>query len=148
MELNTRGRYAVMAMADIACQDSSAAHALSAIAERQKLPLAYLEQLFVQLRRAGLVDSARGRSGGYRLAHPAAQISVADVMSHRPITCGPRDRLADLMAVMTEHRVRHLPVVEDGQLIGLVSIGDLVKARLGELEFESNVLRDAYLRVR
>ena len=81
MELNTRGRYAVMAMADIACQDSSAAHALSAIAERQKLPLAYLEQLFVQLRRAGLVDSARGRSGGYRLAHPAAQISVADVMS-------------------------------------------------------------------
>lgn len=81
MELNTRGRYAVMAMADIACQDDSAAHALSAIAERQKLSLPYLEQLFVQLRRAGLVDSARGRSGGYRLAHPAAQISVADVMS-------------------------------------------------------------------
>ena len=70
-----------MAMADIACQDGSAAQALSAIAERQKLPLAYLEQLFVQLRRAGLVDSARGRSGGYRLAHPATQISVADVMS-------------------------------------------------------------------
>ena len=81
MDLNTRGRYAVMAMADIAGQDGSAAQALSAIAERQKLPLAYLEQLFVQLRRAGLVDSARGRSGGYRLSHPAAEISVADVMS-------------------------------------------------------------------
>lgn len=81
-------------------------------------------------------------------AERALNESVADVMSHRPITCGPRDRLADLMAVMTEHRVRHLPVVEDGHLLGLVSIGDLVKARLGELEFESNVLRDAYLRVR
>ena len=74
--------------------------------------------------------------------------AVADLMPRRLITCGPDDRLADLMAVMTEHRVRHLPVVEDGRLVGLVSIGDLVKARLGELELESNVLRDAYLRVR
>ena len=74
--------------------------------------------------------------------------SVADVMSKRLITCGPDDRLADLMATMTEHRVRHLPVVDQGHLVGLISIGDLVKARLGELEFESNVLRDAYLRVR
>ena len=81
-------------------------------------------------------------------AERALRESVADVMSRRPITCGPDDRLADLMAVMTEHRVRHLPVVADGHLLGLVSIGDLVKARLGELEFESNVLRDAYLRVR
>ena len=81
-------------------------------------------------------------------AERALNESVADVMSRRPITCGPDDRLADLMAVMTEHRVRHLPVVEAGHLRGLVSIGDLVKARLGELEFESNVLRDAYLRVR
>ena len=81
-------------------------------------------------------------------AERALNESVADVMSRRPITCGSDDRLADLMALMTEHRVRHLPVVADGHLLGLVSIGDLVKARLGELEFESNVLRDAYLRVR
>ena len=81
-------------------------------------------------------------------AERALNESVADVMSRRPITCGPDDRLADLMAAMTEHRVRHLPVVADGHLLGLVSIGDLVKARLGELEFESNVLHDAYLRVR
>ena len=74
--------------------------------------------------------------------------SVTDVMSRRLLTCGPDDSLADLMAVMTEHRVRHLPVVDHGQLLGLVSIGDLVKARLGELEIESHVLRDAYLRVR
>jgi CBS domain-containing protein len=73
---------------------------------------------------------------------------VSDVMSRKPITCGPDDRLAELMAVMTDHRVRHIPVVEQGRLKGIVSIGDLVKARLGELEFESSVLRDAYLRVR
>jgi len=73
---------------------------------------------------------------------------VVDVMSRRLVTCGPDDRLADLMAVMTEHRVRHLPVIDHGRLVGLVSIGDLVKARLAELEFESSVLRDAYLRVR
>ena len=81
-------------------------------------------------------------------AEKAPVQSVTDVMSRRLLTCSPDDSLAELMAVMTEHRVRHLPVVDHGQLLGLVSIGDLVKARLGELEFESHVLRDAYLRVR
>jgi len=81
-------------------------------------------------------------------AEKAPVQSVTDVMSRRLLTCSPDDSLAELMAVMTEHRVRHLPVVDTGQLLGLVSIGVLVKARLGELEFESHVLRDAYLRVR
>ena len=89
MELTTKGRYAVMAMADLAQQASihtsmqadAAAVPLSQIAERQKLPLAYLEQLFVPLRRAGLVDSARGRSGGYRLARAASEISVSAIMA-------------------------------------------------------------------
>ena len=81
MELTTRGRYAVMAMADIARQDAGTAQPLSQIAERQKLPLPYLEQLFLNLRRAGLVESARGRSGGYRLARHASEISVLDVMA-------------------------------------------------------------------
>lgn len=73
---------------------------------------------------------------------------VSAVMAHRLITCGPDDRLTDLMAVMTNQRVRHVPVVERGRLAGIISIGDLVKARLNELEFESQILRDAYLRVR
>lgn len=81
MELNTKGRYAVMAMAELARHASDAALPLSQIAEQQKLPLPYLEQLFLQLRRAGLIESARGRSGGYRLARGASEISVADVMS-------------------------------------------------------------------
>jgi Rrf2 family protein len=81
MELTTRGRYAVMAMADLAKHGQNAAIPLSAVAERQHLSVAYLEQIFLKLRRAGLVDSERGRAGGYRLARAAAEIMVADVMS-------------------------------------------------------------------
>ena len=81
MELNTRGRYAVTAMADLARYGAHSALALSTIAERQQISLAYLEQLFLKLRRAGLVESERGRSGGYRLGRPASAITVAQVMA-------------------------------------------------------------------
>jgi Rrf2 family iron-sulfur cluster assembly transcriptional regulator len=81
MELNTKGRYAVMAMADLASQGATEAIPLPAIAERQQISVAYLEQIFIRLRRAGLVESARGRAGGYRLARPASAIAVADIMS-------------------------------------------------------------------
>ena len=77
MELNTRGRYAVTAMADLAKYGADGALPLSAIAERQQISLAYLEQLFLKLRRAGLVESARGRSGGYRLGRPAERASAS-----------------------------------------------------------------------
>ncbi len=80
MELTTKGRYAVTALADIAKFGDGGAVALSAIAERQQLPLAYLEQLFMALRRAELVESVRGRSGGYRLTRAASQIAVGEVM--------------------------------------------------------------------
>jgi Rrf2 family protein len=80
MELNTKARYAVMAMADLAKTGESGAVPLSAIAERQNLSVAYLEQIFLRLRRAGLVASARGRSGGYVLARPARSIRVAEIM--------------------------------------------------------------------
>ena len=81
MELNTRGRYAVTAMADLARYGGGGALALSTIAERQQISLSYLEQLFLKLRRAGLVESARGRSGGYRLGRAADSISVGEVMA-------------------------------------------------------------------
>ena len=81
MELNTKGRYAVMAMADLAKHGVGAAVPLSAIAERQKLSVAYLEQIFLMLRRSGLVESERGRSGGYRLGRPACHIAVAAILT-------------------------------------------------------------------
>jgi Rrf2 family protein len=70
-----------MAMADLAKYGADGSVPLSAIAERQQISLAYLEQLFLKLRRAGLVESERGRSGGYRLGRPASTISVAEVMA-------------------------------------------------------------------
>lgn len=96
MELNTKGRYAVTAMADLAKFAAGAAVPLSAVAERQRISLAYLEQLFVKLRRAGLVMSERGRAGGYRLGRPADQISVAEIMRAvdegvRMTRCGGED---------------------------------------------------------
>ena len=81
MQLSTKGRYAVMAMADLAGQSVRPAVSLAEIAERQQLSLAYLEQLFARLRRRGLVISVRGPGGGYRLAKSAEQTSVAEVVT-------------------------------------------------------------------
>jgi Rrf2 family iron-sulfur cluster assembly transcriptional regulator len=81
MELNTRGRYAVMAMADLAKHGGGGSVPLSAIAQRQHISLDYLEQLFLKLRRAGLVESVRGRHGGYKLGRPSGEIFVAEIMT-------------------------------------------------------------------
>jgi len=80
MRLGAKGRYAVMAMADIARHGGADAVCLAEIAERQEISLAYLEQLFARLRKAGLVKSVRGPGGGYRLARPAEAISVGAVV--------------------------------------------------------------------
>ncbi len=81
MRLSTKGRYAVMAMADLARHEvETGAVSLAAIAARQEISLAYLEQLFARLRRAGLVKSVRGPGGGYRLARAAAQTQVAEII--------------------------------------------------------------------
>jgi CBS domain-containing protein len=68
-------------------------------------------------------------------------VSVAEVMTCPVVTCDPGDSVADLMAEMTSRRIRHFPVVEDGKLAGIVSIGDLVKSRLDEIEYEAHSMR-------
>lgn len=80
MKLSTKGRYAVTALADIALQGGTRLVTLAEIAERQNVSLAYLEQLFVRLRKAGLVESVRGPGGGYRLGKPASALRIIDVM--------------------------------------------------------------------
>jgi len=82
MRLSTKGRYAVMAMTDLARRQDEPcrAVALADIAARQEISLSYLEQLFSRLRRKGLVQSARGPGGGYRLTRSAAETSIAEIV--------------------------------------------------------------------
>lgn len=77
-------------------------------------------------------------------SHGPAMLSspVRDCMTRAPHTCKPDDTLDELMGVMTEKRVRHLPVVNDGKLIGLVSIGDVVKRKIEEAESEAAALKN------
>ena len=80
MRLSTKGRYAVMAMVDLAQHSGGAPISLAAVAERQSISLSYLEQLFAKLRRGGLVKSVRGPGGGYLLAHTRDTIRIADII--------------------------------------------------------------------
>ncbi len=131
MELTTKGRYAVMAMADLAGHADDGATSLSVVAERQSLPLAYLEQLFVPLRRAGLVESARGRTGGYRLAKPASEISVADVMDAveedtRFTRCSHNDPRCSAATPCVMHGLWSALSEATGQFLTSISLADVI----------------------
>lgn len=69
-------------------------------------------------------------------------LKVGSLMTREVSTCRPEDRIKDLMGVMTRGRFRHLPVLQDGRLVGIVSIGDIVKRRVDELENETTHLRE------
>jgi Rrf2 family iron-sulfur cluster assembly transcriptional regulator len=106
MRLTTKGRFAVTAMIDVALNGTRGPVTLAAVSERQRISLSYLEQLFGKLRRHGLVESVRGPGGGYNLARPADQVSVADVILavDEPIDatqCGGRENCHDDRRCMT-----------------------------------------------
>ena len=81
MKLTTKGRYAVMAMADLATNANGSAISLTEISSRQNISLAYLEQIFIKLKNKKLVKSTRGANGGYRLERPAAEIKLSYIIS-------------------------------------------------------------------
>lgn len=90
----------------------------------------------------GLVSE---RDLAYALAAHGEQLpklTVAKLMTKVVIACSPEDSITDVMKLMTQRRVRHLPVKEGDQLVGIISIGDLLKHRLDEVELEANVMRD------
>ncbi|HHV59970.1 MAG TPA: Rrf2 family transcriptional regulator [Clostridiaceae bacterium] len=96
MRLSTRGRYGIRAMLDIALHDNEGYVALKSIAERQNISESYLEQLIGELRKAGLVMSARGAQGGYKLSLPVSQITVGAILrtlegSLAPVDCVSED---------------------------------------------------------
>lgn len=78
-----------------------------------------------------------GREGASCLKRP-----VADVMTTKVIACTPEDKVTDIMERMTGGRFRHMPVMENGMLVGVISIGDVVKYRMSELEHETEALSD------
>jgi len=80
MKLSTKGRYAVMAMVDLAEASRERPVPLGEIASRQEISLSYLEQLFAKLRKAGVVTSVRGPGGGYQLARATGETRIADIM--------------------------------------------------------------------
>jgi CBS domain-containing protein len=76
--------------------------------------------------------------------HGAAclELTVADLMTTRVVTCTPEDSISRIAKIMTESRIRHLPVIEGHKLVGVVSVGDVVKNRMEEMSLEASVLRD------
>lgn len=80
MKLSTKGRYAMVALADLAMAKDDDLVSLAEISKRQDISLPYLEQLFVKLRRAGLVDAVRGPGGGYRLSRSPDAIRISEIM--------------------------------------------------------------------
>jgi len=72
----------------------------------------------------------------------ALSLPIAECMSKSVITCTPETEIADVMERMTNRRVRHMPVIEDGAMVGLISIGDVVKRKIEEAEQEASALRD------
>lgn len=119
MKLTAKGRYAVMAVADLAAQGGDACESLSAIGERQAISVSFLEQLFGKLRRAGFVESVRGAQGGYRLTRAPKDIALDGVInavdaSPKAHGCTPEAKIActgrtdrclthDLWGALEEH---------------------------------------------
>ena len=93
----------------------------------------------------GLVTERDILYGIARHGSGALDLPVSAVMSKLPPTCHPEDTVRSVMGLMTSERVRHLPVVDHGQLRGIISIGDLVKASIDDADLETSVMRDAYL---
>jgi len=85
------------------------------------------------------------RDLAYGLATHAARlpnVAASDLMTKTVITCSPRDTISQVAKVMTQQRIRHLPVKDGQRLVGIVTIGDILKHRLEEVQLEANVLRD------
>ena len=137
MRLTTKGRFAVTAMLDLALRGGKNPVTLAGISERQDISLSYLEQLFSRLRRHELVESVRGPGGGYYLARPLADVSVADIIRavDEPLDatqCGGRENCIDEHRCMT-HELWSTLNAKMYDYLSSVSLADLV-ARQQEKE--------------
>jgi Rrf2 family transcriptional regulator, iron-sulfur cluster assembly transcription factor len=141
MELSTKGRYAVMALVDLAAHAGDGRNvSLAEIAERQEISQSYLEQLFARLRRAGIVTSTRGPGGGYRLTRTAETTWVGEIMRAvdeplKATRCEPLVRagcLAGARKCLTHDLWDELSA-HIGAFLSSVSLADVVERRVGGL---------------
>jgi Rrf2 family iron-sulfur cluster assembly transcriptional regulator len=149
MRLTTKGRFAVTAMIDLAMRQQNGPVTLAGISQRQRISLSYLEQLFGKLRRHALVQSTRGPGGGYTLARPMSEVSVADIIYavDEPLDatqCGGRENCDNDQRCMTHDLWANLNrVMVD--FLDSVSLQDLVeqqKARLAQSGSSTAVMVD------
>lgn len=145
MRLTTKGRFAVTALIDLALRGSEGPVTLAGISERQKISLSYLEQLFGKLRRCNLVDSVRGPGGGYCLARPVGQISVADIVravdeSFDATQCGGRENCKDEDRCMT-HELWSTLNFKMYEYLTSVTLSDLVNKQLAKASSEGTVIK-------
>ena len=138
MRLTTKGRFAVTAMIDVAMRQHDGPVTLAGIAERQRISLSYLEQLFGKLRRNHLVASTRGPGGGYTLAKPLAEVSVANIISavDEPLdatNCGGLGNCHDDLPCMTHNLWTNLNVRMQ-EYLNSVSLDDLVREQVKPVE--------------
>lgn len=134
MRLTTKGRFAVTAMMDLAMRGEGGPVALAGISERQKISLSYLEQLFGKLRRYKLVDSVRGPGGGYTIARPLAQVTVAEIIRAVDETldatqCGGRENCHDEHRCMT-HDLWTTLNHKMYEYLSSVTLADLLEAQM------------------
>ncbi len=135
MLLSTKGRYAVMAIVEVAKQSNATPISLAGIAERLDLSLAYLEQLFMKLRRKGLVHSVRGPGGGYVLGRDASTISIAEIMAavDEPVKMTRCESQSDSGCVAAQRCSTHYLWDALGahieQFLHTVTLGDILHGR-------------------
>ena len=147
MRLTTKGRFAVTAMIDLALRSGDGPVTLAGISDRQKISLSYLEQLFGKLRRFNIVDSVRGPGGGYCLARPASQITVADIVRAVDETldatqCGGRENCKDEERCMT-HELWTTLNFKMYEYLESVTLAELVARQLKKVDGNVALLRDA-----
>jgi Rrf2 family iron-sulfur cluster assembly transcriptional regulator len=140
MRLTTKGRFAVTAMIDLGMRHERGPITLAGISERQRISLSYLEQLFGRLRRQGIVDSVRGPGGGYTLAKPLSEISVAAIIRavDEPIDatqCGGLGNCHDDRECMTHDLWTSLNT-RIYEYLDSVTLGDLVATQLEKQALE------------
>lgn len=146
MRLTTKGRFAVTAMIDLAMRCADGPVTLAGISERQGISLSYLEQLFGKLRRYSLVDSVRGPGGGYCLARPMEQITIADIVRAVDETldatqCGGLQNCRDHATCMT-HELWATLNAKMYEYLTSVTLADLVEKQLKKMGVMASSLKD------